>query len=351
MITMQIKSQKTKVQSRTFVVACLIAASFLPFTTLAHYASAPLELSSRPRSEVSPQDKRSQEALQHLVMSLLRSLGSDNPDINGVRQIKEIRASAEDLLGRISDRRPADISDQDRPFYNGIRSLRIQYAALNDKIGFSYPMDEPKSILNTVSTLDALTQRAASEEMTTTFKIGIPRKVKALESRIFAYRSLVAGKAAFRTDIVSRAMHQIAMTQAAETTLSSAIIGSNEVPQDAYLGSDLTVLDHLGTNAFLEKFPGVRVIDVVLPDKSWTSQNVWAWEAGSWNLVSSAEMKAFAIVQGEAEEEAWVIPFSFSRSNAVVGEVFCQLPEKLSRPGPSQIVALSKIVKLAGSPN
>lgn len=347
---MQIESNKSKVQRSTLALASLIAVSLIPAYAPAHFATASASLGASAFRGITAEDRQSQEALQHLVMSLLRSLGTDNPDLNSLRQIKEIRSSAEDLLQRFPDKRPSDVSDEDRPFYNGIRSLRIQYAALIDKIASAYPLDEPKSILNTVSTLDSLTQRAVSEAMTTTFKIGIPRKVKALEARIFAYRTLVGGKASFRTDIVSRAQQQLATTGAAENSLSNEIIESNLPPQDGYQGSDSGYLDQLGVNSFSDKFQGVRVIDVVLPEKSWTSQYDWKYDAGSWRLASSAQMKAYALVQGDAEQEAWIIPFHYGRSSAVIGEVYCKLPEKLERPGPAQIVALSKAVRLAGSP-
>ncbi len=348
--TMQIKNSTFRVHRSTFAIASLIAVTVLPFSAQAFFVTASASLAASGARTVSAEDRHAQEALQHLVMSLVRSLGTDNPDLNGLRQIKEIRTSAEDLLQRYPDRRPSEVSDEDRPFYNGIRSLRTQYTTLMGNIASSYPAAEPQSILNAVSTLESLTQRAVSESMPTTFKIDIPKKVQALESRIFAYRTLVGGKTAFKTDIVSLALRQIAKTGAAETSHSDVIIESNEPPQDRYLGSDLAYLDQMGVNAFADKFTGTRVIDVVLSEKTWTSQYDWKWSSGSWTLASDAQMKAYAVVQAEDEQEAWVVPFQYKRSGAVIGEVYCKLPAKLEKPGPAQIITLSKTLRLAGSP-
>ena len=350
MISIDPKAKDKGVSWRTTVLAGIIAFLSLPALTSAHFVSAPQETAYLAEAGVSQEDRRAQQALQHLVMSLLRSLGTDNPDLQAVRQIKQIRSSAEEILQRVLDRRPSDVSEADRPFFNGIRSLRVQYGVLADKITSSYPQDEPASLLNAVSTLESLTKKAVAEEMTAAFKVAIPRRVKALESRILAYQALVAGKAVYRPEAVSRAKQQIAATLQAASSFSSEIIESNEVPQEAYSGSDKVQLQQLATNALLDRFPNNRVIDIVLTDKEWDSQAAWEWTNQSWQMASSSQLKAVAVVQGADEDQAWLIPILFSRNQSSSSGIACRLPEKLEKPSPCDIVPLSKAAKLAGRP-
>lgn len=327
---------------KTFVLACFIIAAAQPMAAAAHSVALPIAVATESLELISAEDRRSQEALQHLVMALVRSLGTDNPDLESVAQFKQIKASADDLLKRYPDRRPSEVSDSNRPFFNGIRSLRTQYGVLVDKINSTYPTEEPRSLANSIATLESLTQRAASEEMISTFKTVIPRRVAALENRILAYRELAGGKFGFRSDLVNKAKSQIAQTLAIEQSLSASIIEANEPPLDAYMGLDKDILEQAASSAILEKFPEAQIIDVVLPEKTWRSQVVWRWQEGSWNMVSHAQMKAIAMVQGSTEEEGWLIPFSLSLGKSVAGEVFCVLPDKMERPGPALIVALPK---------
>ena len=350
MISTDLKAKNKGVSWRIAALASLIAVLGLPAVSSSHHLSALQETALSAEAGVSSEDLRAQRALQHLVMSLLRSLGTDNPDIEAVRQIKQIRSSADDLLQRISDRRPADVSDADRPFFNGIRSLRIQYGALSDKISSSYPLDEPASILNSVSTLESLTNRATTEEMTATFKVAIPRRVKALEARIFAYQALVGGKMVYRPEVVAKAKQQISATLAAASSFSSEIIESNEVPLDAYTGRDKVQMQQIATTALLERFPTKRVIDIVMTEKEWESQVVWEWLNQSWQISSTSQLRAVAVVHGDGEDQAWLVPILFSRNQSTSGGIVCRLPEELEKPGPCDIVPLSKAARLAGRP-
>lgn len=350
MISIDLKAKNKGVLWRSLTLASLIAVLGVPAASASHFLSAPQEIASLTEAGVSPQDQRAQQALQHLVMSLVRSLGTDNPDIEAVRQIKQIRSSADDLLQRIPDRRPSDVSDSDRPFFNGIRSLRIQYGVLNDKIAASYPIDEPASILNAVSTLESLTNRATTEEMIATFKVAIPRRVRALEARIFAYQTLVGGKMVYRPEVIAKAKQQISATLAAASSFSSEIIESNEPPQDAYLGRDKVQIQQIGTAALLERFPTKRVLDVVLTEKEWESQVIWEWVDQSWQLSSTSQLRAVAVVHGDGEDMAWLVPIVFSRNQFNSGSILCRLPEKLEKPSPSGMVPLSKAARLTGRP-
>jgi hypothetical protein len=350
MLSIKFISKKKAVSTSFITLAAIAFTLAVPGGVSAHFYSAAQEIYPSTAAEFSSKDQRAQQALQHHVMSLLRSLGTDNPDIEAVRQIKRIRSSADDLLQRIPDRRPSDVSDADRPFFNGIRSLRIQYGVLTDKIASSYPIDEPASILNSVSTLESLTNRATTEEMTATFKVAIPRRVKALEARIFAYQTLVSGKMVYRPEVIAKAKQQISATLEAASSFSSEIIESNELPQDVYSGRDKVQIQQIGTNALLERFPNKRVIDIVLTEKEWESQVAWEWIDQSWQMSSTSQLRAVAVVHGDGEDQAWLIPILFSRNQSTLGDIVCRLPEKMERPDLSGIIPLSKAARLAGRP-